>query len=284
MLRQRAHADEEGRWSLVLGTPDPRLRGTVIGDYVGWEEVRHRPSIRREVPRSQLPVILNFGAPYDVYAPANAAQGLAPFHSFVAGAHDSYALTRQQVNACLQFNLSFLGAFRLLRLPMDELANRVVALDDLLGARVRELVEQLGNSGDWTERFARLDRWLLARLAEAPQPAPTARAALAAIERSGGDLSIGALAAREGVSRKRLIQLCRETLGLPPKRLARVVRFERAFALMTRRPDESLAAIALDSGYSDQAHFNRDFRAMTGATPGTIFDQLPPELLVASAV
>jgi AraC-like DNA-binding protein len=278
MLRHRAHADAEGRWEMVLVAPDPRLAGVVVGDYVGWHELRHRPGIRREVPKSLVPVILNFAAPFDVYAPGN-GDGLDPFGSFLAGAHDSYALTRQQVNRCLQFNLSFLGAFRLLRLPMDSLANRVVTLDSVLGRSVAALVEELGNLPGWAARFRRLDRWLLERLAEAPQAAPEVRSAMAAIAGSGGTLSIGALAAAEGVSRKRLIQLFRESVGLPPKRIARLVRFERAMALLLQRPAVRLADIALDSGYSDQAHFNRDFRAMTGATPGTIFDQLPPELL-----
>lgn len=281
MLRHRAHADAEGRWEMVLRAPDPRLAGTVIGDYVGWREERRRPSIRREVPKTLIPVILNFGLPFGVYAPANASRGLTPFGSFLAGAHDSYALTRQQVNACLQFNLSFLGAFRLLRLPMDALANRVVTLDDVLGASVRALLEELGNTPEWAARFRRLDRWLLTRLAEGPQPAPAVQASMAAIEACGGAQSIGALATAEGISRKRLIRLFRENVGLAPKRVARLVRFERAFAMLLRRPDEGLAAIALDSGYSDQAHFNRDFRAMTGTTPGTIFDHLPPELLAA---
>jgi len=262
-LRQLSHADDEARWEMVLAAPDARLAGAVLGDYVGWHEARRRPTLRRELPKTLVPVILNLGAPFEVQAAANGA-ALLPFGSFLAGAADSHALTRQQVNACLQFNLSFLGAFRLLRLPMHGLANRVAALDDLLPGAAA-LTEELGNRDGWDDRFRCLDRWLLARLAEAPPAHADLRAALASIAGSGGQVSIGAIAADRGISRKRLIALFQEAVGLPPKRLARVVRFERAVTLLRR--DAGLAAAALDSGYYDQAHFNRDFRALAGLAP-----------------
>jgi AraC-like DNA-binding protein len=262
-LQRLAQADADGAWELVLAAPDRRLAGIVQGPYQGWREERRCASIRREVPKSLVPVILNLGAPFEVYAPGNGA-GLLPFGSFLAGAHDSFALTRQQVNACLQFNLGFLGAWRLLRLPMHGLVNRVVDLDDLLPGAAA-LVEELGNRNGWEERFRRLDRWLLERLAEAPPARPEVRAAMRQIVGSGGQISIGALAAAEGISRKRLLALFQEAVGLPPKRMARLVRFERAVALLRR--DGGLAAAALDSGYYDQAHFNRDFRALAGETP-----------------
>jgi AraC-like DNA-binding protein len=262
-LRQLSHADDEARWEMVLGRPDARLAGAVLGDYVGWHEARRRPTLRRELPKMLVPVILNLGAPFEVQAAANGA-ALQPFRSFLAGAADSPALTRQQVNACLQFNLSFLGAFRLLRQPMHGLANRVATLDDLLPGTAA-LIEELGNRNGWEDRFCCLDRWLLARFADAPPVHADLRAALASIAGSGGLVSIGAIAADRGLSRKRLIALFHEAVGLPPKRLARVVRFERAVALLRR--DASLAAAALDSGYYDQAHFNRDFRALAGLSP-----------------
>ena len=43
------------------------------------------------------------------------------------------------------------------------------------------------------------------------------------------------------------------------------MRFERAVEHL--RAGADLADLALDCGYYDQAHFNRDFRAFTGATP-----------------
>lgn len=263
-LLHHAQTGGEACWEMALGRPDERLAGTVIGDYVGWHETRRSPSLRRELPKLSLPVILNLGAPYEVYAPGN-GPALQAFGSFLAGAHDNWALTRQQSNSCLQFNLSFTGAYRLLRLPMDRLVNRVLDLDALLpGARA--LVEELGNTAGWEERFRRLDAWLLRHLEDVPAVAPEALAALERIQASGGQISIGAVASAEGVSRKRLIARCHETLGLGPKRLARLVRFQRALSAL--QCSANLAEVALDAGFCDQAHFNRDFHAFAGQTPG----------------
>ena len=84
-------------------------------------------------------------------------------------------------------------------------------------------------------------------------PAPTARS------------RIGALADELGWSRRHLAATVRQELGMAPKPLARLLRFEGA--LQRLRAGADLADAALDSGYYDQAHFNRDFRAFAGVTP-----------------
>ena len=56
-------------------------------------------------------------------------------------------------------------------------------------------------------------------------------------------------------------------VGLTPKRLSRIVRFQRAIDLL-RTTDERWAAVALDCGYYDQAHLNREFRDFAGQSPG----------------
>jgi len=70
-----------------------------------------------------------------------------------------------------------------------------------------------------------------------------------------------------GWSRRHLLGRFREHTGLPPKVFARILRFQRAAALMTRPGGPSLCEIALDCGYYDQAHLNRDFREFSGRTP-----------------
>ena len=82
---------------------------------------------------------------------------------------------------------------------------------------------------------------------------------------SDGAAPIGALAAELGWSRRHFAVRFRDELGMPPKALARLLRFERAVKRL--RAGDELADLALDAGYYDQAHFNRDFRAFAGTTP-----------------
>ncbi|MGE0314008.1 MAG: helix-turn-helix domain-containing protein [Lautropia sp.] len=68
-----------------------------------------------------------------------------------------------------------------------------------------------------------------------------------------------------GVSERQLERRCRQWLGLAPKRLHRLTRFESALcgALATRRVPDVDAALA--AGYYDQSHLARDARRLAGA-------------------
>lgn len=78
-------------------------------------------------------------------------------------------------------------------------------------------------------------------------------------------MSVAGIAADVGWSRKHLTNRFREQAGLPPKVMARVLRFRRAVDLLGR--GTGLAEAAFASGYYDQAHLNREFRALSGWTP-----------------
>jgi AraC-like DNA-binding protein len=77
---------------------------------------------------------------------------------------------------------------------------------------------------------------------------------------------------RSGYSHRRFAALFREAVGLGPKRYARVLRFEAALARIAADTRPGWAELALDSGYCDQSHFQRDFRALAGITPGRYGD------------
>jgi AraC-like DNA-binding protein len=180
----------------------------------------------------------------------------------------------------VQLDLTPFGARALFGLPAGELASTVVALDALLGRRAGEWLDRLRSADTWAARFAVLDDVLLAALVDAPAPAPELVQAWDRLTASGGGIEVNALAREVGWSRRHLTQQFQRELGLSPKVVGRVVRFDRARRLLTRpaRPGApgGIAAVAATCGYYDQAHLTRDFRDLAGMSPTAwLAEQLP---------
>ena len=66
---------------------------------------------------------------------------------------------------------------------------------------------------------------------------------------------------------KHLATTFREHVGIPPKRLARLLRFSHAVELMLSCPQATVGEVAAACGYYDQAHLDRDFREFAATTP-----------------
>jgi AraC-like DNA-binding protein len=114
---------------------------------------------------------------------------------------------------------------------------------------------------------ARLDaRWLDARVL----------AAVGMIRQQHGQVDIDTVAHHTGMTRRNLERRFDSLVGISPKRLARIVRFQRALRMLSTRaetrgphsPAGSGAAMALECGYADQPHFIRDFTELAGCAPG----------------
>lgn len=276
-LRRHSGTTPAASWEAVFAAPDPRLGQIVLGDYQGWIETAPLPVFRRQMPVIMVPVILNFGPGWEVGSPRTDKGALRPFDSFIAGLHDQSADTLSQGDAaCLQLNLTPLGAYRLLGLPMHEIANRTLDLMDLLGTEGADLIDQLRQADDWRRRFDLLDAFLLARISDRAPVAGDIAWALAQLQRSHGKVAIGRLANDLSISRKRLINRFHDQIGLPPKTIGRIYRFNRLLAHLQRPNRPSLAELADACGYYDQAHFNRDFRDFAGCTPGSYLAGLAP--------
>src|ERR671934_2734678 len=131
----------------------------------------------------------------------------------------------------------------------------------------RWTVARLRATPSWGERFDLVEAFLVRCLADSMPPSPGVEWSWQRLRLTGGRASIGALAAELGWSHRRLIARFREQIGLAPKTAARVLRFDRAVAALRATAEQGLAEIAFDCGYFDQAHLNRDFRELAGATP-----------------
>lgn len=95
------------------------------------------------------------------------------------------------------------------------------------------------------------------------------RRAVRQLRRDPARTSVRSMASALGVSERQLERLFRERLGYGPKQFARIVRLERAVALM-RTPLRGQAVLAAAAGYADESHLIREFRALAGATPAEL--------------
>jgi AraC-like DNA-binding protein len=262
-----AHASEGGL-ALVRHAASPRLRG-VAHDYWGYAERTAGPLRRRELPSADIIFIVNLGAPLLVVQPWSAPRVIPTGSGFVAGLHETYALTETAGSQTgVELRLSPLAAYRLLGQSMDALANHSVPLDQICGSWALELADRLQAARTWDDRFAVLDAALAARLADAHDPSPEVAWAWRQLTISGGRVPIATLTEELGWSPKRLIARFREQIGLPPKQFARLLRFQRVtnlFLATTETPD--WGALARQCGYYDQSHLVHEFQRFAGDTP-----------------
>jgi AraC-like DNA-binding protein len=96
------------------------------------------------------------------------------------------------------------------------------------------------------------------------RPPRRVREALALL---GGPARVDAVARAVGVAPRTLHRDVVAWTGLAPKTLARVLRFRAALARLGSTPPGSLARVAQELGYADQAHMAREFREFAGMPP-----------------
>ncbi len=81
-------------------------------------------------------------------------------------------------------------------------------------------------------------------------------------------LRVDQLADGLGMSERTLQRLCSRRIGIGPKWLVQRRRLQEVAERLARDGTPDLAGVAADLGYADQAHLTRDFRKVTGLTPG----------------
>lgn len=287
----RRHSSDVGWWEMVSRPASARLRRHILG-YCGYAEKTVGFNRRRELPSGEVIVIVGFGPKLETTYPDLAPERSERHRSFVAGLHQTHCLVATPgTQAGIQLNLTPPGAHLLLGVPMHELTDRVVELDDLLGREGELLVEELYEARDWEARFGLLDAVLERRLGEARSGTPDVAWAYRRMLATAGRLRIGELCAELGCSRKHILRRFSEQIGVAPKTFARILRFERAAHLLGHRdgaswvPESehgagselSWAEVAAECGYFDQAHMNRDFRQFAGIAPGALAAALLPD-------
>jgi AraC-like DNA-binding protein len=288
---------------------DPRLGEQCLGavlqsqPVLDYREIRPRPPVARFIecfwtlagptpaapepsapPERILPdgcmeLVLNCAAPFHRYR-ARGAFERQPLRMLV-GQMDHYIQIQPTGRVdILGIRFHPAGARAFLRQPMSELAGHTFALEEVARSLDRELAAAL--DGPAASRIARVEALLACRLASAAPSDSAIESAVNRLMHCDYALTVDALAADAAVSPRQFERRFLDAVGLGPKRLARILRFQRVFRAIDSEPAQAAtdpapnghrpnwAAVAVDCGYYDQAHLIRDFHHFAGQTPAVL--------------
>jgi AraC-like DNA-binding protein len=276
--RVQLYEHELGDWMRARRAPDVRLSGLLLDrELLGYQHSRAQFGSWLEPPRPQLTLMIDLDGALD-------ADGETLPDAWISGLDDRPTLVGfGDTYGAIDLKLTPLGAYALTGMPLCELAGACVPLADVFGREGIEVAARLRESQDWDERFDTLEGFLLRQLYRDP-PSPTPDPAVAwAFDRlraTRGAVRVEALATELGCSRRYLRDGFVRQVGLPPKTVARLMRFHHVRERIQEAPDPPhprWGEVAHAAGYADQSHLNREFRELAGTTPSDFVRRLIPE-------
>ena len=251
-------------FEMIRRAPSQRTAGLIAG-MSGYREAACGRLSMRETAGLLVPLIISFGTPC-LIALGRAPDASDRQPSFAAGLYAGPVHIESDGRAeCVQIDFTPVGAYRFFGGAVVDLTARMVDMSDVLGRDGRALRERLGATQRWRDRFDLVEDFIAARALHAPSP--EIEFAWRRLAQSTGNARIETLARDIGWSRKHLVSRFRSELGLAPKPVARMLRFQEACRLARTDASGGWAGIAAESGYADQAHLTREFSALAGESP-----------------
>ncbi|MCP2342780.1 AraC family transcriptional regulator [Actinomadura rupiterrae] len=253
--------DDAAVWDVVRPARPSRVPGVVLAGFRRGAS----PADHRFVPHASVTVGVDLGASPPILEDA---EGRPHRGGFAMGIGFGAARVRGENVEGMILRMTPVAARVLLEISPTDAEGAVTGLDDVWGPDAPLLREQLLATSSWEERFALTEALIVRRYEAGPPVDPEIDWAWRRMAATRGRVRVDRLAAEVGWSRKRLWSRFHAQIGLPPKRAARLVRFDHAAHRLAS--GEDVARVAADGGYTDQSHLHRDFAEFVGATPAVM--------------
>lgn len=235
------------------------------------------PGLHRGLPSRHMTFIISMDEPVETAADPQAwrENRLVGTDVVLGGLHTTPAHVYQpRRQRGVQLAVHPLAARRLFGVRAAELTELVHEGEDVLGPGVRSLRDRLHELPTWRQRFTAIDEFLWNCTLRTERTAPPRDEVAMAWDLLTGTRGTGTVAdlAREtAMSSRQLSTLFDRELGVGPKAVASLMRFDHALAALggcvRAGAAVDLADIAQACGYYDQSHLAREFRRFTGTNP-----------------
>ncbi|WP_205850217.1 helix-turn-helix domain-containing protein [Nakamurella flava] len=276
-------AEPAGSAVQVPRRPPPDLRPWVR-EYVGYRMTGFPSGTHLGLPSPDLTVVLPLDGPLEFLQMADPGQSPGFLGETASGLTDRPVVMRHPGHQeGVQLALTPAGCRALLGRPTAVLGASVVPLGAVLPG-ADELMGRLAETPTWAGRFAAVDEVLRRAVRWSYRPMSTPLATAFALLTSSSGWSVQCVAAEIGWSRRHLSGRFAAEFSISPGDAGRIARFDRSRRLI-RTGTRTLAEVAADAGYYDQAHLAREWRRLAGRAPSVWQrEELFPIVQAAAAV
>ncbi len=257
--------------AMLLRTYTPLLPLSPFVDCF-WYLEGYNPAHSRELtlPDGSADAIINLtGRPIRLFDRHNRA--LVFGHSVLCGPHtDFFIIDTAGEGNVIGIHFKPGGLHPFVEGPLHPFLNQHVSLCDLWGAKADELVEALQEAEGPDAMFHVLEKTLRALAFKPFARNQAVQYALSHLQHA----QVADIMDRVGFSHRRFNELFKDEIGMAPKRLSRLYRFQTALELMGKSANVIWQDIVFACGYYDQAHFIKDFQSFSGINPSQ-YDTIP---------
>lgn len=245
--------------------PHPILSGCIE---CYWSAYAERPPFREEeslIPDGTIELMFNFG---DNYFQIVDGKKKPVKGSHIIGIRREalrISQTSKQDFFCIRFRPG--GTYPFFGIPAHLYANGFYTLEELIGPEYKAIEEKLFGVRDNNQRVEIMEDYLFKKFNERPEDHRFVKHCLELLDRTGR-VKIGGLAEQLNTNYKTIERKFDKVVGLTPSHFLKIRRFNRALFTIYSLKHKTLTDAALDSGYYDQSHFNREFRQLSGQSPG----------------
>jgi len=159
------------------------------------------------------------------------------------------------------------GFYPFVGVPISRFTDTVVPLRDVFGAEADVLERDVLAGPADPSSTAIIEAFLRKRLPPPDEQAIRIAEIVYAVAADRGVLKVEDLVDRYQLNKRTLQRLFSKYVGVSPKWVIQRYRLHEAAERLASDDAVSQSALAADLGYSDQAHFVRDFKALVGTSP-----------------
>jgi AraC-like DNA-binding protein len=159
------------------------------------------------------------------------------------------------------------GIYNAFRVPASEVHQGFADMESFTGSHFREFCSSLRESVSHPGMISLTEKYLLKRLNSSRLNLYYLNIAAEIIRQKNGIISMNELAGKVFISTRQLEREFKQKLGISPKSYMRIARLNEVNRKINSGERIDLTELSYTAGYSDQAHFIRDFREFTGESP-----------------